>query len=235
MKKTNTIKKGADPGVMIELLLFSDILSLSNNERKIEVKKRYSEYFGKTSKETKKANVREDIIIKNQKNRFLVKLPQDLKKLDIMAASLDKNGDVSITFSQQKGNNASFNSSSESKTLENISKCIKNETYREFFNLLPDNLNPNKNGKKYFVDTCVGMVNACGENIKYYDEVEIRYLTNDAYLLHLGLEINTVQLAIQIENHEKIINHTYDAVSECCNWDEVYDKCITELNYDGIK
>ena len=235
MKKTNTIKKGADPGVMIELLLSSDILSLSNNERKIEVKKRYSEYFGKTSKETKKANVREDIIIKNQKNRFLVKLPQDLKKLDIMAASLDKNGDVSITFSQQKGNNASFNSSSESKTLENISKCIKNETYREFFNLLPDNLNPNKNGKKYFVDTCVGMVNACGENIKYYDEVEIRYLTNDAYLLHLGLEINTVQLAIQIENHEKIINHTYDAVSECCNWDEVYDKCITELNYDGIK
>jgi hypothetical protein len=233
--KKNTIKKGADPGIILELLLSDFINILPPDEKKIEVKRLYSEYFGKTSKETKKANVREDIIIKNQKNRFLVKLPQDLKKLDIMAASLDKNGDVSITFSQQKGNNASFNSSSESKTLENISKCIKNETYREFFNLLPDNLNPNKNGKKYFVDTCVGMVNACGENIKYYDEVEIRYLTNDAYLLHLGLEINTVQLAIQIENHEKIINHTYDAVSECCNWDEVYDKCITELNYDGIK
>jgi hypothetical protein len=235
MKKTNTIKKGADPGVMIELLLSSDILSLSNNERKIEVKKRYSEYFGKTSKETKKANVREDIIIKNQKNRFLVKLPQDLKKLDIMGASLDENGDVRITFSQQKGNNASFNSSSESKTLENISKCIKNETYQEFFNLLPDNLNPNKNGKKYVVDVCVGMVNACGGKVKYHDGVEIRYFTNNNYLLHLGLEINTIQLAVQIENHEKVINHTYNAVSECCNWDEVYDKCVIELSNNGIK
>jgi hypothetical protein len=235
MKKNNTIKKGADPGVIIELLVSCGIISLSENERKDVVKKRYSEYFGKTSKETIKANVREDIIVKNQKNRFLVKLPQDLKKLDIMAASLDENGNVRITFSQQKGNNASFNSSSEAKTLENISKCIKNGTYKEFFNLLPDNLNPDKNGKKYFVDVCVGMVNAYGEKVKYHDEVEIRYLTNDDYLLYLGLEINTIQLAIQIENHEKITNHTYDAISECCNWDEVYDKCIIELNYDGIK
>jgi hypothetical protein len=232
----NTIKKGADPGIILELLSSDDIVTLSVPEKKEVVKKKYSEYFGKTSKETMKANVREDIIVKNQKNRFLVKLPQDLKKLDIMAAHLDESDDlIKITFAQQKGNNASFNSSSESKTLESISKCVKNNTYKDFFNLLPDNLNPNINGKKYTVDVCIGMVNACGYNIKVQDNIEIKYLTNNDYLLYLGLELNTIQIAIQVENHNKIKTHTYDAVSECCNWDEIYDECIIEINNDRIK
>jgi hypothetical protein len=229
----NKIKKGADPGIILELLSDESIKKLEKTLRLEEIKKRYSAYFGKTSKETIKANVREDIIIKNQKNRFLVKLPQDLKKLDIMAANLNEEKDIiEITFSQQKGNNASFNSSSESKTLESISECIITGSYKEFFDLLPDELNPNKNGKKFIVDVCVGMINACGFNVKKQGGVEIKYLTNDDYLLHLGLEINIVQLAIQIEQHEKIVNHTYDAVFECCNWYEIYDKCIKELNYD---
>lgn len=232
----NTIKKGADPGIILELLSSDDIVTLSVPEKKEVVKKKYSEYFGKTSKETMKANVREDIIVKNQKNRFLVKLPQDLKKLDIMAAHLDESDDlIKITFAQQKGNNASFNSSSESKTLESISKCVKNNTYKDFFNLLPDNLNPNINGKKYTVDVCIGMVNACGYNIKVQDNIEIKYLTNNDYLVYLGLELNTIQIAIQVENHNKIKTHTYDAVSECCNWDEIYDECIIEINNDRIK
>ena len=110
--KKSTIKKGADPGIILELLLLDCVKHLPPFEKKVEVKKLYSDYFGKTSKETIKANVREDIIIKNQKNRFLIKLPQDLKKLDIMAAHLDEINDIiKITFSQQKGNNASFNSS----------------------------------------------------------------------------------------------------------------------------
>jgi hypothetical protein len=232
----NTIKKGADPGIILELLSSDDIVTLSVPEKKEVVKKKYSEYFGKTSKETMKANVREDIIVKNQKNRFLVKLPQDLKKLDIMAAHLDESDNlIKITFAQQKGNNASFNSSSESKTLESISKCVKNNTYKDFFNLLPDNLNPNINGKKYTVDVCIGMVNACGYNIKVQDNIEIKYLTNNDYLVYLGLELNTIQIAIQVENHNKIKTHTYDAVSECCNWDEIYDECIIEINNDRIK
>jgi hypothetical protein len=232
----NTIKKGADPGIILELLSSDDIATLSVPEKKEVVKKKYSEYFGKTSKETMKANVREDIIVKNKKNRFLVKLPQDLKKLDIMAAHLDESDNlIKITFAQQKGNNASFNSSSESKTLESISKCVKNNTYKDFFNLLPDNLNPNINGKKYTVDVCIGMVNACGYNIKVQDNIEIKYLTNNDYLLYLGLELNTIQIAIQVENHNKIKTHTYDAVSECCNWDEIYDECIIEINNDRIK
>jgi hypothetical protein len=176
--KRNTIIKGADAGVIIELLSQKEFHNLSKDERKKEVKKKYNEYFGKTSKETFKANIRENIIIENQKNRFLVKLPQDLKKLDIMAAHHCQVTDkIKITFSQQKGNNASFNSSSESKTLESISDCVNNGSYKEFFNLLPDELNPNKNGKKYEIDVIVGMVNACGENIKYNNGVEIRYLT----------------------------------------------------------
>jgi hypothetical protein len=166
----NTIKKGADPGVMVELLMSDDVKDMSKVDREITVMKRYNEYFGKTSKETVKANVREDIIVKNQKNRFLIKLPQDLKKLDIMAAHIDEGTDeIKITFSQQKGNNASFNSSSESKTLESISNCLNNKTYEIFFNLLPNNLNPNINCKKYQIDAVVGMVNACGKNIKTKD------------------------------------------------------------------
>jgi hypothetical protein len=231
----NTIKKGADPGIILELLLSNDVISLPEFDKKNLVKKKYSEYFGKTSKETIKANVREDIIVKNQKNRFLVKLPQDLKKLDIMAAHYDEKNDViKITFSQQKGNNASFNSSSESKTLENIAKCINNNTYEEFFKLLPDNLNPIVNGKKYIIDVCIGMVNACGTNLKIQDNIEIKYLTGKDYLLYLGIELSTTQIAIQIENHNKIKTHTYDAVSECCNWDEIYDNCLTEINNDRI-
>jgi hypothetical protein len=229
--KRNTIKKGADAGLLIELLSEKEVQSLSKNERKKEIQRKYNEYFGKTSKETFKANVRENVIIENQKNRFLVKLPQDLKKLDIMAAHLCKITDtIKVTFSQQKGNNASFNSSSESKTLESISDCVNRSTYKEFFNLLPDELNPNKNGKKYEIDVIVGMVNACGENIKYKDGVEIKYLTNDEYLLYLGLEVDIVELAFQIQKQDKIINHYYDAVSECCNWDEIYDKCVYKLN-----
>jgi hypothetical protein len=235
-KIKNTIKKGADPGIILEILSSDIVMSLPNIERKNEVKKRYSEYFGKTSKETMKANFREDIVVKNQKNRFLIKLPQDLKKLDIMAAHLDEVNDmIRISFAQQKGNNASFNSSSESKTLENISKCVLNETYKEFFVLLPDTLNPNKNKKKYVIDVCIGMVNACGSNLKLYDNIEVRYLTNNDYLLYLGLEINTTQLAFQIENIDKIKNHTYDAVSECCNWDEKYDECLKLINNDRIE
>ncbi len=233
MNIKSKLKKGADPGIILELLSDENMRNLEKKCRKKEIEKKYSAYFGKTSKETIKANIREDIIIKNQKNRFLVKLPQDLKKLDIMAANFDEENDIiKITFSQQKGNNASFNSSSESKTLESISKSINSGSYKEFFFLLPDNLNPDKNGKKFVVDVCIGMVNACGYNVKNEVGVEIKYLTNNDYLLYLGLEIDTVQLAIQIEKHEKIVNHTYDAVSECCNWDDIYDKCISELNYD---
>ena len=61
--KKNVIKKGADAGLMIELLSQKEVQSLSENERKKEIQRKYNEYFGKTSKETFKANVRENVII----------------------------------------------------------------------------------------------------------------------------------------------------------------------------
>jgi hypothetical protein len=225
------VKKGADPSIILDILNNNYIKNLKEFERKEEVKKRYSEFFGKTSKETIKANIREDVIVNNQKNRFLAKLPQDLKKLDLIAAHYDKKNDIIvITLSQQKGNNASFNSTSESKTLECISKCINEKTYVEFFNLLPENLNPIKTNKNYKIDVCVGMVNARGENIKKYDNVEIKYLTNDYYLSYLGLEVSTVDIAFEICYNSKITEHSYDAITDCGNWDYIYDKCKEKLN-----
>ena len=43
----NTIKKGDNPGIILELLLSDNIVILSEPEKKEVVKKKYSEYFGK--------------------------------------------------------------------------------------------------------------------------------------------------------------------------------------------
>lgn len=224
------IKKGADPSVIFEILNDNDVKNLKEPFREIEVKKKYSEFFGKTSKETIKANLREEIVVNNQKKRFLVKLPQDLKKLDIMAVHFDSITDcIKITLAQQKGNNASFNSSSEAKTLECISKCVKEKTFTEYFDLLPECYNPIKNGKNYEIDVCIGMINACGEKTKKYNDVEIKYLTNDDYLNHLGLDVNTIDVAYEIYKNSKISEHNYDAVVECKNWEYVYHKCKKKI------
>jgi hypothetical protein len=231
-----TTKKGADPSIILEILMSMDLSNLNSEQLRDEVKEKYSSYFSKTSKDTIKAIIREDLIIENQKRRTLIKLPQDLKKLDIMAVNYNENKDViEISLCQQKGNNASFNSTSESKTLECMSDCLLNETYKEFFNLLPDNLNPNKCGKKYVVDVCIGMVNACGSKIKIKNNVEIKYYTNNEYLSYLGLDIDIVELAMLIEKNNRIKNHFYDAISECLNWDEIYDKSLNLIKNNGIK
>lgn len=203
------------------------------NQKKEFVKVKYSKYFGLTSKETIKANVREDIVVKNQKNRFLTKLPQDLMKLDIMAANHDLlNDKIKITFVQQKGNNSSFNSTSESKTIETMVNCLRDKTYVKYFNLLPEHLNPILTGKNYDVDFCVGMVNAIGERVNNrYGDV-ITYLSNDDYLKYIGLEIDIVELSYQISKQDKILNHSYDAVDLCSNFDYIYDKCYCKI-YGG--
>jgi len=229
MKKK--IKKGADPSIIIQIYNDTpEIMEMGAQERKSIVKKLYSNEFARTSKETIKANVREDIVVRNANSRFLSKLPQDLNGLDIIAAHYDIDDDViKITFAQQKGNNASFNSSSEAKTLENISRCANNKIYVKYFNLLPDDLNPLKNGKNYDVDFCVGMVNACGSNEKKKDDVVINYYCGNKYLRHLGIEIDTVDLAYQVSYEEKVLNHKYNAVDECDNFDYIYDKCEEKL------
>lgn len=232
----NTMKKGCDPGIITEAMKKDEFKLLSSEERKKFVVSYYNEHFGRTSKETRKANLRELIMQKNQVRRFIALLKQDGNKVDIIAANYDEANDVIlITISQQKGNDASFNTSSEEKTLEKIFGLIESENC-EYFNMLPDELNPLKCGKHYKLDFIIGMVNACGEKeVTHNKGYRIKYLSNKEYLLYLGLDITPVQLAVQISNHENILNHQYDAVSECCNFDQVYKDCLKELNYDRDK
>ena len=102
--------------------------------------------------------------------------------------------------------------------------------------MLPDELNPLKTNKKYKLDFIIGFVVACGEKEVTHDKGGvIKYLSGEDYLLYLGLEITTTELALQISKDEIILNHSYDAVSECCNFDQKYDECLKVLNYDWNK
>ena len=236
MKTKNTLKKGADPSVIIGILKKNNLNEFNEDDLKEKVKKEYSNYFSRTSLDTYKANVREEIIINNQKRRFLIKLPQDLRKVDIMACHYDNEKDIIvISLVQQKGNNASFNSSSESKTLECMSNCFIDKTYIEYFDKLPDHLNPKKNGKNYVVDLSIGMVNAVGGKSKIKNGVKINYYSNDDYLSYLGLDIDIIELSMLIDNNEKIMNHSYDAVNDCKNWDTIYNKCLNRVLKYGNK
>lgn len=231
----HSLRKGADPSIILEIFNENQYLKeMDSIGRKNETKKLYSRYFSTTSKETIKSNIREDIVVRNQKNRFISKVPQDLMKLDLIAAHYDEKDDtIYISLIQQKVNNASFNSTSESKTIESISNCNKLNYYMEYFNLLPDGLNPIKSNKKYVIDFCIGMVNAVGSKESKKNDIKIKYLTNDEYLLYLGIEIDIVELAYQISKEEKIINHEYNAVDQCENWDYIYEKCQNRY-YDRI-
>jgi hypothetical protein len=221
------LKKGADPSIILEIFSTnSNPLLISPSERQVETKKLYSKYFSSTSKETIKANLREDIIIRNQKKRFISKLPQDLKKLDLIVANLnEENNTIKITFVQQKGNNASFNSTSEAKTIDSIYKCKESGSYREYFKFLPDRLNPDISKKKYEIDFVIGMVNAIGFKEYAKNDFYIQYLSGDEYLNYIGLEIDTVEVAHQVMNEKKIIEHEYNAIDQCYNWDYIYEKC----------
>ena len=229
----NTIKKGADDSIIIEILNKPGINELKSDERKKMVIMLYNDHFGRVSKETKKCNLREAYVKINQKNRFITLLKQDGNKVDIIAAHYDELSDtIFITIAQQKGNSGSFNTSSEEKTIEKIFDLIESgDTY--FFDMLPDELNPLKTNKKYKLDFIIGFVVACGEKEVTHDKGGvIKYLSGEDYLLYLGLEITTTELALQISKDEIILNHSYDAVSECCNFDQKYDECLKVLNYD---
>jgi hypothetical protein len=188
------LKKGADPSIILEIFSTnSNLLLISPSERRVETKKLYSKYFSSTSKETIKANLREDIIIRNQKKRFISKLPQDLKKLDLIVANLNE----------------------ENNTI----------SYREYFKFLPDSLNPDISKKKYEIDFVIGMVNAIGFKEYVKNDFYIQYLSGDEYLNYIGLEIDTVEVAHQVMNEKKIIEHEYNAIDQCYNWDYIYEKC----------
>lgn len=232
----STIKRGAHPAVVLDILVKEGVREMNSQERKNFVIQEYNNLYGIPSRQTKRDNLKEFYVFKNQKNRYVSLLEQDGNKVDIIAANYDKDLDiVKITIAQQKGGVGSFNTASEEKTLESMFNLSKNG-YDKYFDNLSDDLNPKKNGKKYEVDFVVGLMTACGKKEAIHESgVVVKYLSGDEYLLYLGLEINTIELYLQINQDDKVKSIQKDTVSECCDFTEVYDKCIEKLNYDRIK
>jgi len=228
------MKKGTNPFQIImiiqDLLDNNSDLDITEPQFKVMVENRYNEIYGVTSKETMAANLREDAIIEHQEDYKLVKLPQDGNKVDIMGAKIE-NGVVSLIVSQQKGNNASFNSTSFQKTLEKLKEFYDNKKVEQYFDLLPDELNPTLNGLPYSLEVIIGMAIACGQSQTLDSERNIKLFSNGEYLEKMGIHsYDMVDITLWVTNHDKIKNHKYDAVSKCCDFDEIYNKCIEKLN-----
>jgi hypothetical protein len=229
----NTIKRGTHPGVVLDILTKEGVRDMNPQNRKKYVIQEYNNLYGVPSRQTKRDNLKEYYVYKNQKNRSISLLEQDGNKVDIIAGNYNEVSDiVEITIAQQKGGSGSFNTSSEEKTLESMFDLSKTG-YDKYFNNLPDELNPNKNGKKYKIDFVIGMMTACGEKGATHENgAVVKYLSGNEYLLYLGLEITIVELFLQINQDDKLNGIQKDTVSECCDFAEVYNECIKLLKYD---
>ncbi len=213
------------------LLLIKDGINLgfkvNTDELKEFVIKGYNEIYSVTSKDTIIANLREEAIVNFQEGMFITKLPQDNNKLDLLAAKIE-NDRVKIVFSQQKGNNLSFNSTSLNKTLDILTNLKLNKNYEKYFNLLPNELNPNLNGLECDVDIIIGFTLAVGYKLYKLNGVEIMSYSGDEYLKYLGINNKTIfDIDFWVINHPKIVNHTYNAIEHCEDFNEVFSKCLT--------
>lgn len=231
------MKKGASPAQIIEVIsgLLNEGHSIKSEKLKNIVKERYNEIYSQSSKDTIIANLREDAMVKFQEDRFIVKLPQDNNKVDLMSVKIE-NGVVDIRVSQQKGNNSSFNSTSLSKTIDMLSDFIVNDKVRNYFELLPDELNPNINNLSYSVNVVIGMFLAEGKTTKSGKGVDINFISNNDYLRFMGIfNSDIVDLDYWVVKELTSRNHTYDAITICGNFDEIYDKCLNLIENDGNK
>ena len=231
------MKKGASPAQILEIIqeLITEGKSVYSDDIKLKVMERYNSIYSQDSKDTKIANLREDAMVHFQDDRFIIKLPQDNNKVDLMAAKIE-NDIVDIRISQQKGNNASFNSTSLAKTIDSLSDFVIKDKVKNYFNLLPDHLNPNINNLEYKVDVIIGMFLAEGKTVKSKDGVDIKFMSNDDYLRFMGIINNDiVDLDYWVVEQFKSVNHSYDAVNICENFNTIYDKCLNLLKSDGNK
>ena len=225
------MKKGTSPAQIFEIIekLLEEGCSVKSKQLKKLVIERYNEIYSQSSKDTIIANLREDAMVKHQEDRIIFKLPQDNNKVDLMAVKIE-NGVVSIRVSQQKGNNSSFNSTSLSKTMDMLSDFINNDKIKNYFNLLPNDLNPEVNSLPYNVEIVIGMFLAEGQTTKKGNRVDINFISNNDYLKFMGIfNHNIVDLDYWVVKELKTRNHSYDAVAICSNFDDVYDKCINKL------
>lgn len=228
------MKKGTNPAQV--LMIMFDIISKNHDVVitsplfKEMVMNRYNDIYGVTSKDTIIANLREDAIIHHQEELFLVKLPQDGNKVDIMGATIIDNI-IKLVVSQQKGNNASFNSTSFQKTLEKLQSFIDNSLIEQYFHLLPENLNPNICKLNYEVEVIIGMTIACGESVILDNKRNIKMYSGSEYLEKMGIiSYDMVDIDMWVITQDKIKNHSYDAISKCCDFEEIFNKCVEKFN-----
>lgn len=222
------VKKGASPAQIIEIIetLLDGGANVNSPDFKSNVIVMYNSIFGKASKDTIVANLREDAMVKFQENRVIIKLPQDNSKVDLVSIDII-DGVIDIRVSQQKGNDASFNSSSLSNTLDGLISFIDNDKIRQYFHLFPDHLNPLKTNLPYNVDVIIGMILACGEGSKTKNGREIMIITNDDYLRYMGITTKDVcDLDHWVNKQLKNRNHCYAAVDKCENFDYIYNTCL---------
>lgn len=228
------MKKGTNPSqilmIIIDIISENNDIEVTSEKFKNKVINRYNSVYSTTSKDTIIANLREDAMIYHQEEMFLTKLPQDGNKVDILGAKIVNNC-VKIVISQQKGNNASFNSTSFQKTLEKLQYFFDNSLVEQYFNLLPEHLNPNICGLNYEVEVIIGMTIAFGESIILDKERNIKMYAGENYLKKMGIcSYSMIDLDMWCINNNKIKNHSYDAISKCCDFDEIYNKCIEKIN-----
>lgn len=228
------IRKGASPAQIIEIIqtLNDGNINITSLDFKMNVIGMYNSIFSKNSKDTIIANIRENAMVKFQEDRVIMKLPQDNNKVDLIAI---KNIDdvIDIRISQQKGNDASFNSSSLSATLSCMSTFKNENRVQSYFHLFPDHLNPIKTNLSYNVDIVIGMFLACGEGKKEKNNDTFKIITNDDYLRYMGIMSKDIcDIDYWVINELNKREHEYDAVDKCNNFDIIYNKCINLILND---
>ena len=225
------MKKGTNPSVILESMtdLFQEgSIDPNDEEFRKQVEKHYNKTFATTSKSTVLSNLREEFVIVHQYQKKIIRLPQDTNKLDFMAVEI-KNNIIYITLVQQKGNNASFNSSSLKETLRKMTEFVSTNKVEMYFDLLPDDYNPLICKLPYKVEVIVGMVNAIGECEKQYNNKAIKFYANDQYLSKLGLDKTIVDMDMWVMDQPKYKDHQYNAVDNVKDFDTIYSECLTKI------
>lgn len=227
------MKKGANSRLIFRLIEEAKNIGYSPDSRDcyLHVCKHYNLIYGQTSKATKESNLMEDGLVEYQEKMVIRKLPQDGYKVDLIAAQLMNNGKISIKIAQQKGNDASLNSASLSSTLTALDE-VKKIKFRDYFNYLPDDLNPNITGRDFELDVIIGYTSAIddrgvGFHRKRELGIEIPYYCRENYLREMGIfSISMTEIDFWVYQKSKNDQKEYDAVSECVNFNKSFDECV---------
>ena len=223
------MKKGANPAVIFIIIdgLVNEGISIDDPNLKNMVTNTYNSIFKLPSLWTKISDFREDAIVEFQETLPIFKIPQDGNGAVDLAAYKDNGGVITFIICQQKGNNASFNGGGKKQSIAKMKEFVEDGKIKDYFHLLPDDLNPLINEKEWRVEAMYGYFLATGSTS--YETFPV--LSNNDYLNKIGIYSNTiVDLDRWVVNKEEIKNHEYNAREVCSNFDEIYDECLTYYN-----